>query len=94
MGNLVPGATYIYERAGGVTYARIQGQDPRTRVPIGWELGEINTPEVFGVPTEQLKELASIVEKAKTNPALHQALEHVIMLHRLSKEYGQTEHSK
>ena len=94
MGSLVPGATYVYERANGVTYARIQGQDPRTRTPIGWELSEINAPNIFGVPTDQIKELVSIVEKAKTNPALHEALEHVIMLHRLSKEYGQAEHNK
>ena len=37
MGSLKPGATYIYERANGVTYAREAGADPSSRKPIGWD---------------------------------------------------------
>ena len=37
MGNLKPGATYIYEKANGVTYAREFGADPSTRQVVGWD---------------------------------------------------------
>jgi len=37
MGSLKPGATYIYERANGVTYAREAGADPSSRTPVGWD---------------------------------------------------------
>ena len=37
MGNLKPGATYIYERSGGVTYAREFGADPSTRKVVGYD---------------------------------------------------------
>ena len=36
MGNLKPGATYIYESADGITYAREYGADPSTRIEIGY----------------------------------------------------------
>ena len=37
MGSLKPGATYVYEKANGVTYAREFGSHPSTRQAIGWE---------------------------------------------------------
>jgi hypothetical protein len=37
MGNLKPGACYVYEREGKITYAQEQGADPTTRQAIGWE---------------------------------------------------------
>jgi len=37
MGTLKPGATYIYEKANGVTYAREFGAEPSTRQVIGWD---------------------------------------------------------
>jgi hypothetical protein len=37
MGQLKPGATYIYEKANGVTYAREHGAHPGDRVAIGWD---------------------------------------------------------
>lgn len=89
MGNLVPGATYVYEKADGVTYARIAGSDPKTRTPIGWDL-ERNmqqTNTIFGAPMEIIAEMVEVYEAAKSNPALQQALDQVIMLHKLSKEY-------
>jgi hypothetical protein len=36
MGNLKPGATYIYERNKGIVYARERGADPDTRIEMGW----------------------------------------------------------
>jgi len=37
MGNLKPGATYVYEKAGGVTYAREMGAPPETRHVVGYD---------------------------------------------------------
>lgn len=86
MGSLKPGATYIYEKADGVTYAREFGADPSTRKVIGWDYPE-KTPMTSGQ-----KELAdhnewiSIRIEAKTNPALQKAVDRVKMLYKLSKD--------
>lgn len=37
MGSLKPGATYIYEKAGGVTYARETGSPPESRQVVGYD---------------------------------------------------------
>ena len=82
MGNLKPGATYIYERADGVTYAREFGAAERTA--IGWDYD-------VQLKTNQLKEAdlwKEIQQAAKSNPVLQKELERVIMLYHLSKEDG------
>ena len=74
MGNLKPGATYIYERANGITYAREFGADPGTRQAIGWD--------------HDYKEnnlWQEILTAAKTNSALQEALDRVKVLYELSK---------
>jgi hypothetical protein len=84
MGNLKPGATYIYERADGVTYAREFGANDRTAV--GWDYD-------IKLKSDALKEeklWEEIRQAAKINPALQIELDRVIMLYHLSKkEYGQ-----
>jgi len=47
MGNLKPGATYIYEKANGVTYAREFGSDPSTREAIGWDYEQSMDQQAF-----------------------------------------------
>jgi hypothetical protein len=82
MGNLKPGATYIYERADGITYAREFGSTERTAV--GWDYN-------VQLKMDQLKELdlwKEIREAAKTNPVLQLELDRVIMLYHLSKDDG------
>jgi hypothetical protein len=37
MGNLKPGATYIYERVGGTVYQREMGSNPLSREAVGWD---------------------------------------------------------
>jgi hypothetical protein len=84
MGTLKPGATYIYERADGVTYARESGADPSTRVAIGWDYNakkDLTKYYNSSLWTDVLKE-------AETNHALHSALERAIILYYLSKENG------
>jgi hypothetical protein len=84
MGNLKPGATYIYERAAGVTYAREFGATDRTA--IGWDY---NTKLKLDALKED-KLWDEIRQAAKINPALQIELDRVIMLYHLSKkENGQ-----
>jgi hypothetical protein len=84
MGNLKPGATYIYEQADGVTYAREFGATERTA--IGWDYNA-------KLKMDTLKEdelWRDIRHIAKSNSALQIELDRVIMLYHLSKkEHGQ-----
>jgi hypothetical protein len=83
MGNLKPGATYIYERADGITYAREVGSLERTA--IGWDydtklkLDALKEDKLWG----------EIRRAAKTNLVLQTELDRVIMLYHLSKDNGQ-----
>lgn len=85
MGTLKPGATYIYERADGVVYAREFGGIERRE--IGWEY-DSRTDD--GRPLHDhlmdAKLWGEIRREATTNPALQQALDRAIMIYRLSKD--------
>ena len=100
MGNLKPGATYIYERNGGTVYARELGADPSTRQVVGYESGTEYDPITGhkinydkrtsdGRPLhDHMKEdqlWGQIRRAAKTNPTLQDAMDRVIMIYRLSK---------
>lgn len=77
MGNLTPGATYIYERTGGITYAREFGSTEK--VPIGWDYNSHDNH--FNA-----KFWGDILKEAETNPALQKAVDRVIMMYKLGKE--------
>ena len=84
MGSLKPGASYIYERVNGVTYAREVGAKPETRVPIGWDANNENVYEEIANHYYNDKLWSRIFEEARTNTTLQQALERVIILYKLS----------
>ena len=94
MGSLKPGARYIYERNGGVTYAREFGADPSTRQAIGWDYDP--TKPSFDPRTNDGRSLhehimdskmwGEIHREAKTNVTLQKALDRVIMIYKLSKD--------
>jgi hypothetical protein len=93
MGSLKPGATYIYERAEGIVYAREFGSDPSTRRVVGYEDAKSYDPvsghkidTVFGMDTRRVAELVAMAQAAETNPTLQDALERAIMIYQLSKE--------
>jgi hypothetical protein len=86
MGSLKPGATYVYEKADGVTYARELGADPSTRKAIGWDYPIEST--VLGLPMSEVGELIGIYYAAKTNPSIQEAFERVKILYHLSKDAG------
>lgn len=73
MGTLKPGATYIYERDKGTTYAREFGSSEKRVIGMDYPVTDaVNWHDVMVV--------------AKTNPALQKALDRAIMLYKLSKE--------
>ncbi len=83
MGSLKPGATYVYERADGIIYAREMGADPRERFVVGYESGKEYDPVRNSVQENQLWH--EIRSAAKTNPALQEALDRVKVIYELSK---------
>jgi len=87
MGTLTPGATYIYERADGVTYAREFGKTERKE--IGWDYDARTTD---GRPLHdhimESKLWGEIRREAETNPSLQEALDRVKVLYYLIKEDG------
>jgi len=101
MGQLKPGATYIYERAEGIVYARESGADPSTRQVVGYESGKEYDPITGhkinydsrtsdGRPLREHiledKMWGEIRRAAPTNPTLQDALDRAIMIYQLSKE--------
>ena len=83
MGTLLAGATYVYEREGGRTYARIAGQTERVLI------GEDYSVEMNRRSSEIADEWIPIVQAAEQDPALQQALDHAKMLYLLSKKYNE-----
>jgi hypothetical protein len=80
MGSLTPGATYIYEKANGITYAREVGAPHSQRFEIGRDLELLLKDE--------LRLWEEIVRAGRTNQALQEALDRVKILYHLSKDHG------
>lgn len=83
MGKLKPGATYIYERANGVVYARESGS--LEREAIGWEYDPATGSRVEDIARAG-QEWREILASAKTNPTLQEAIDRVKLLYHLSKK--------
>ena len=84
MGRLKPGATYIYERADGVTYAREFGEPTSSRFAIGWDAEMSDT--LTKMKEDRL--WGEIRRAAKTNPLLQDELNRVKIIYELSKKDG------
>ena len=80
MGSLTPGATYIYEKADGITYAREFGAPHNDRFEIGRDYQRYLQDE--------LKLWEEIVRAGRTNQALQEALDRVKIIYHLSKDHG------
>ena len=91
MGNLKPGATYVYERNGEEIYARETGQTDRKLIGYQYE-NKVDPRTDDGRPLfEHLREdklWGEIRRAARTNKALHAAMERVKLLYHLSKDHG------
>ena len=80
MGTLTPGATYIYEKANGITYAREFGAAHSERFEIGRDFEMILKDE------QHLWQ--EIVRAGRTNQALQEALDRAKIVYHLSKDHG------
>ncbi len=79
MGSLTPGATYIYERANGQIYAREFGKTERKL--IGYDLD--SSPE-----QRHMTMWNDIMKEAESNKTLQKAIDRVILIYKLGKDYG------
>jgi hypothetical protein len=90
MGNLKPGATYIYERQGGTVYAREMGAPAHERIVIGYDWEPENNPSrVRGASIDDIRENQlwhEIRRAAMDNKELEILLERVKLLYYLSKD--------
>jgi len=79
MGNLKPGATYIYESPddGLTTYARLEGTDERILIGQSW------------LAKEQIEQRmwTDIYKHRNRNVALQHAVEECIIIYKLSEDY-------
>lgn len=78
MGSLTPGATYIYEKADGITYAREFGSNER------FEIGR----DYHRLLNDEISMWKDIIEASRTNTVLQDALEHAKIIYHLSKDDG------
>ena len=84
MGNLKPGATYIYERNGTEIYAREAGKTERKM--IGKYIDPFN--ENITINYELENTWKDILRESRTNQALQEALDRVKIIYHLSKDHG------
>ena len=85
MGRLKPGATYVYEHADGITYAREFGAPHNQRFEIGRTLEKQSL-------TDSIKEdrlWGEIRRASKSNPLLQDAIDRVKIIYELSKKDGE-----
>jgi hypothetical protein len=82
MGSLKPGTTYIYERAGGVIYAREFGETKR-RV-VGYE-GNDETSTASS--KRLLSEMNEVVKMCESDPAMQAMLEQLFVMYNLKKQH-------
>ena len=83
MGQLEPGAIYIYEHYDGVTYARKFGAPPSERFAIGWREDANSKRQIL----EENQLWDDIRKLAESNVALQEELDRVKVLYKLIKDY-------
>ena len=82
MGQLKPGATYIYERNGDTVFRREFGATDRE--VVGYD-ARMNDGRPLADHIQEEKLWGQIRQAARTNPTLQDALERAIMIYQLSK---------
>jgi len=90
MGQLKPGATYIYERHNDTVYAREFGDESNTRVVVGWDYDPKKPGDGREMYLESQERILwkQIREAAKTNIALQTAIDNVKILYHLGNQDG------
>ena len=83
MGSLKPGTTYIYERTGGIIYAREFGETKR-RI-LGYESDD---GHISAASKRLLTEMNEVVKMCESDPAMMAMLEQLFVLYNLKKTNG------
>ena len=88
MGQLKPGAKYIYERIDGVTYAREFGANSSERFEIGYDWSGEDQQRGRSIRDRLIEDTlwGNIRRAAENNPALKDALDKAIEIYYLTKE--------
>lgn len=95
MGTLKPGATYVYERIDNITYAREIGPNYNNKQVVGYEFNRKDAYLTDIVDRYYLEtEWAEILQAAKTNKVLQDAVDRVKILYHLSKQDEQRDNTK
>jgi hypothetical protein len=81
MGSLKPGVTYIYERSGGVIYAREFGSTDRQ--VIGYDVNQEN--KIFGMPQSKVARILDIQQMAETDPGMRELWDRLEVLYNLKR---------
>ena len=89
MGQLKPGAKYIYERVDGVTYAREFGANSSERFEIGYDWSGEDQQRGRSMRDRLMEDKlwGNIRRAAEKNPALKDALDKAIEIYHLTKEH-------
>ena len=89
MGQLKPGAKYIYERVDGVTYAREFGANSSERFEIGYDWSGEDQQRGRSMRDSLMEDKlwGNIRRAAEDNPALKDALNKAIEIYHLTKEH-------
>lgn len=85
MGQLKPGATYIYERANGITYARELGTTEKTIVGYDYKKDPLDHRNYMSSPAES-QLWHDIRQAATSDKELQDALDRVKVLYYLKYE--------
>ena len=79
MGNLTPGATYIYERVAGSIFAREFGKTERKLVGYATDI----SPEIQMYRSE----INQVLQMCETDPAMRELLDQLFVLYNLKKTH-------
>lgn len=82
MGSLKPSATYVYERAGGIIYAREFGETKRRVVGYASDNDHISASS-----KRMMSELNEVVRMCETDPAMRAMLEQLFVMYNLKKTH-------
>jgi len=91
MGTLKPGAIYTYKEISGITYAQEQGSNQLIEVGWKWD-NRTDDGRPLHDHIEDSKLWGDIRREAKTNLALHKALDRVKIIYYLSKDKKNVDH--
>jgi hypothetical protein len=86
MGQLRPGANYVYERVGDTVYQREVGVNPATRIEVGHDYDpRTQDGRPLREHIQQDRLWGDIRRAARANPALQDILDHAIMVYHLTR---------